>query len=71
MLWTGHIVEEHCKFRAMLDEYTNQAPPKNVNERVNAISFLLSGTLLSNWQNVLSQLLEDHILDENLFQEIP
>jgi hypothetical protein len=53
----------------MLDEYIKQAPLNNVNERVNAISLLLSGTLLSNWQNVLSQLPEDHISDENSFQE--
>jgi hypothetical protein len=40
-----------------------------VNEWVNAISLLLSGSPLSNWQNVLSQLPEDHICDKNSFQE--
>jgi hypothetical protein len=53
----------------MLDECIKQAPLNNVNERVNAISLLLSRTPLSNWQNVLVQLPEDHIWDENLFQE--
>jgi hypothetical protein len=24
--WTGHTVEEYCKFRAMLDEYIKQVP---------------------------------------------
>jgi hypothetical protein len=67
--WTGHTVEGYCKFRAILDEYIKQAPLNNVNEQVNAISLLLSGTPLSNWQNVLSQFPVDHILDENLFQE--
>jgi hypothetical protein len=67
--WTGHTVEGYCKFRAMLDEYIKQAPLNNVNERVNTVSLLLSGTPLSNWQNVLSQLPEDHIWDKNSFQE--
>jgi hypothetical protein len=53
----------------MLDEYIKQAPLNNLNERLNAISLLLSGNLLSKWQNVLIQLTEDHIWDENLFQE--
>jgi hypothetical protein len=53
----------------MLDEYIKQAPLNNVNERVNAISLLLSGNPLSNLRNVLSQLPEDHIWDKNLFQE--
>jgi hypothetical protein len=53
--WTGHSVEGYCKFRAMLGECIKQAPLNNVNERVNAVSLLLSGTPLSNWQNVLSQ----------------
>jgi hypothetical protein len=53
----------------MLDEYIKQAHLNNVNERVNAISLLLSGTPLSNWQNVLSQLPEDHNWDKNSFQE--
>jgi hypothetical protein len=52
----------------MIDEYIKQAPLNNVNERVNAFSLLLSQTPLSNWQNV-SQLPEDHIWEENLFQE--
>jgi RNase H-like domain found in reverse transcriptase len=56
MPWTGHTVEGYCKFRAMIDEYIEQAPLNNVNERVSAIPFLLSGTPLSNWQNVLAQL---------------
>jgi hypothetical protein len=47
--WTGHTVEGYCKFRAMLDENIKQAPLNNVNEQVNAISLLLSGTPLSNW----------------------
>jgi hypothetical protein len=42
-------------------EQMKQAPLSNVNERVNAVSLLLSVTLLSNWQNVLSQLSDDHI----------
>jgi hypothetical protein len=53
----------------MFDEYIQQATLNNVNERVNAVSLLLSGTPLSNWQNVLSQLPEDYIWDENLSQE--
>jgi hypothetical protein len=53
----------------MFDEYIKQAPLNNVNEQVNAISLLLSGTPLSNWQSVLSQLPEDHFWDENSFQE--
>jgi hypothetical protein len=53
----------------MVDDYIKQAPLNNANERVNAVSLLLSGTHLSNWQNMLSQLLENHIWDENLFQE--
>jgi hypothetical protein len=65
--WTGHTVEGYCKSRAMFDEYIKQAPLNNVNERVNAVSLLLSGTPLSNWQNMLSQLPEDHIWDKNLF----
>jgi hypothetical protein len=40
-----------------------------MNEQVNAVSLLLSGTPLSNWQNVLSQLPDDHIWDENSYQE--
>jgi hypothetical protein len=40
-----------------------------VNEWVNAISLLLSGTPLSDWQTELSLLPEDHIWDENSFQE--
>jgi hypothetical protein len=40
-----------------------------VSEWVNVISLLFSGTLISYWQIVLSQLPEDHILDENSFQE--
>jgi hypothetical protein len=53
----------------MLDECIKQAPLNNVNEQVNAISLLLSGTPLSNWQNVLLQLPDDHIWDKNSFQE--
>jgi hypothetical protein len=53
----------------MLDDYIQQALLNNLNERVNAISLLLSGTSLSNWQNVLSRLPEEHIWDKNLFQE--
>jgi hypothetical protein len=64
--WTGHTVEGYWKFRAMLDEYIKQAPLNNVTERVNAVLLLLCETPLSDWQNVLSQLPEDHILDENL-----
>jgi hypothetical protein len=45
----------------MLDEYLKQAPLNNVNEWVNAFSLLLSGTPLSSWQNVLSQMPEDYI----------
>ena len=48
--WMGHTVEGFCKFRAMLDEYTSNAPLTNVNERVSAVSILLSGTPLANWQ---------------------
>jgi hypothetical protein len=51
----------------MLDEYIKQAPLNNLNERVNAISLLLSGTPLSDWQNVLSQFSENHIWEKNLF----
>jgi hypothetical protein len=40
-----------------------------MNERVNTVLLLLGETLLSNWQNELSQLPEDHIWDQNLFQE--
>jgi hypothetical protein len=67
--WTEHIVEGFCKFRAMLDEYIKQASLNNLNERVNALSLLISGSLLSDWQNVLSLLPEDHIWDGNSFQE--
>jgi hypothetical protein len=67
-LWTGHTVEGYCKLRAILDENIKQAPLNNVNERLNAVSFLLNGTPLSNWQNVLSQVPEDHIWDQNLFR---
>jgi hypothetical protein len=68
-LWTGHTIEGYCKFRAILDEYIKQAPLNNVNEWVNAISLLLSVTPLSNWQNLPSQFLEDHIWDKNSFYE--
>jgi hypothetical protein len=67
--WTGHIVEGYCKFRAMLDEYIKQDPLNNVNDRVNAISLLFSGTSLSDWQNVLSQSPDDHVWDKYSFQE--
>jgi hypothetical protein len=67
--WPGHTVEGYCKFRTMLDKCIKQSPLNNVNERVNTVSLLLSGTPLSNWQNVLSQLPDDHTWDENLFQE--
>jgi hypothetical protein len=46
--WTGHTVKGYCKFRLMLDEYINQAPLNNMNEWVNTVSLLLSGTTLSN-----------------------
>jgi hypothetical protein len=52
----------------MLDDYIKH-PLNNVNKRVNGILFLLDGTPLSNWQNVLSQIPEDHIWDKSLFQE--
>jgi hypothetical protein len=52
--WTGHTVKGYCKFRAILDEYVKQAPLSNVNDQVNAVSFLLSGVPLSNCQNMLS-----------------
>jgi hypothetical protein len=68
-LWTGHTVEGYCKFRAKLGEYIKQAPLNNVNERVNAVSLLLSGTPQSNWQNLLSRSPDDHIWDVNSFQE--
>ena len=61
MSWTGHCVEVYCKFRAMLDEYIEQAPLNNVQEEAVAVTYLLSGTPLSNWQNVLDQLPEGHI----------
>jgi hypothetical protein len=67
--WTGHKVEGYCKCKVILDEYVKQAPLNNVNERVNAVSLLLSGTPLSIWKNVLSKLPEDNILDGNSFQE--
>jgi hypothetical protein len=51
---TGHKVNGYCKFRAILDEYVKQAPLNNVNDQVNAVSFLLSGVPLSNCQNMLS-----------------
>jgi hypothetical protein len=57
------------KIRLMLLECIKQAPLNNLNDRVNAISLFLIGTPLSNWQNVLSQLPEDHIWDKNSFQE--
>jgi hypothetical protein len=66
-LWTGNIVEGYCKFRPMLDEYINQAPLNNVKERVNTVLPLLSRTPLSNWQNVMSQLPDDHIWEKNSF----
>jgi hypothetical protein len=53
----------------MLDEYIKQAPLNNVNERVHAVSLLLSGTPQSNWQNVLSKLPQDYIWGENSYQE--
>jgi hypothetical protein len=46
-----------------------KGPLNNLNEWVNNVSLLLSGTPLGNWQNVLSPLTEDHIWGENLFQE--
>jgi Reverse transcriptase (RNA-dependent DNA polymerase) len=67
--WAGHTVEGYCKFRAMLDEYIKQAPLRNINERVPAVSYLLSGTPLSNWQNVLEQLPDGHVWNEESFQE--
>jgi hypothetical protein len=65
--WTGNRIEGYSKFRAILDKYMKQAPLNNVNERVNAVSLLLSRTPLSNWKNVLSQLPEDRNWDENSF----
>ena len=67
--WMGHTVEGFCKFRAMLDEYTSNAPLTNVNERVSAVSILLSGTPLANWQNVLSALPEGHSWTEKSFDD--
>jgi hypothetical protein len=40
-----------------------------MNVGVNTVTHLFSGTPLSNWQNVLSQLPDDHIWDENSYQE--
>jgi hypothetical protein len=37
ILWTGYIAEGYCKFWSILDEYINQAPLNNMNERVNAV----------------------------------
>ena len=68
--WTGHTVEGYCKFRAMLDEYIKQAPLNNVQERAAAITYLLCGTSLSNWQNVLAQMPEGHIWTEESFQKV-
>jgi hypothetical protein len=36
--WTVHTVKGYCKFRAILDEYIEQAPLNIVNGRVNAVS---------------------------------
>jgi hypothetical protein len=58
--WTGHTVEGYCQFQARLDEYTQQVPLNNMNERVGAATLLLGGTPVSNWQNVLSELPENH-----------
>jgi hypothetical protein len=66
--WTGHTVEGYCRFQATLDKYTQQAPFNNVNERVGAVTLLLSGTPLSNWQNVLSELPDGHSWDEEAFK---
>ena len=57
--WTGYTVEGYCKCRATLHEYMQQAPLNSVNERVGAVTLLLSGTPLANWQNVLSELPEE------------
>jgi hypothetical protein len=40
----------------------------NVNKGVGAITLLLSGTKLSNWQNVLSELPESHQWNEEAFE---
>jgi hypothetical protein len=40
-----------------------------VNERVSVVLILLSGTLLANWQNVLSELLEGHLWTEQSFDD--
>ena len=53
----------------MIDEYIKQAPLNNVQERAAAITYLLSGTPLSNWQNVLAQLPEGYIWKEESFQK--
>jgi hypothetical protein len=66
--WTGHTTEGYCYFRAMLDEYTKQAPLNNVVERVGAVSLLLSGTLLSNWQNVVDKLPAGNIWSKETFE---
>jgi hypothetical protein len=66
--WTGHTVEGYCQFRATLDKYTRQAPLNNVNERVGAVTLLLSGTPLSNWQSILSKLPDSHSWDEEAFE---
>jgi hypothetical protein len=39
-----------------------------MNERVGAVTLLLSGTPLSNWQNVLSELPDGHSWDEEAFE---
>jgi hypothetical protein len=46
--WTGHTVEGYCKFKVMFDEYIKQDTLNNVNEWVNAILLLFSGTPLRN-----------------------
>jgi hypothetical protein len=52
----------------MLDKYTKQAPLNNVVERVGAVSLLISGTPLSNWQNVVDKLPAGHIWSEETFE---
>jgi hypothetical protein len=53
----------------MLDAYIKQAPLRNVNERVPAVSYLLSRIPQSNRQNVLEKLPDGHVWNEDTFQQ--
>jgi len=53
----------------MLEEYTQQAPLNHVNERAGAVTLLLSGNPLANWQNVLSGLPEGHAWTEQSYED--